>query len=445
MDSSHIGRLRNGTRPLPKKHDFLAAICLYLAEHFKNEYQIHAVKELTGISSVTLGSVQNTAKYLEHWLLEQKQPRIQSDLISDYPEEAEKGKNPDAKLPTQVKFLYGNAGKRKGTEMFFLKILQESEPQTLLLFSDENMAWMYEDPAFARRWTELFTKVIMKGNRIRIIHTISRDMNEIMEALLKWLPIYMTGMIEPYYYPRLRDGVFQYTMFIAPKTSALISSSVRQHTDGMLNILIHDKTALDAVALEYEQYFSQCRPLMQIYTEADNVGYRRAIIGLTGAQGNVYIHSDTPPMFAAPETLIKELEEEEANRDLMAIWKQSVTDFQNIIRKQKVFLVLLDPDIASRGSTSLRPPLTESMAFGKISYTTEQYLAHVENLKKLEERYENLSVRYCRDWKFNAVLYVKEEVGTVLVNTKEPKSAFIIREEYMVNAFWDYLHNRKKS
>ena len=33
-------------------------------------------------------------------------------------------------------------------EQFFLMSLQEQEPQTLLFF-DENMAWLYEDAAFA--------------------------------------------------------------------------------------------------------------------------------------------------------------------------------------------------------------------------------------------------------------------------------------------------------
>ncbi len=34
-------------------------------------------------------------------------------------------------------------------EQFVLMSLQEQEPQTLLLFFDENMAWLYEDAAFA--------------------------------------------------------------------------------------------------------------------------------------------------------------------------------------------------------------------------------------------------------------------------------------------------------
>lgn len=82
------------------------------------------------------------------------------------------------------------------------------------------MAWLYEDAAFAARWAELFTRVLMQGNRVRIIHTVARDMNEMLEAVTKWIPIYMTGAVEPYCYPRLRDGLFRRTLFIAPRTAA---------------------------------------------------------------------------------------------------------------------------------------------------------------------------------------------------------------------------------
>lgn len=106
-------------------------------------------------------------------------------------------------------------------------ILQENTSQTLFLFSDENMEWLYEDAAFAARWAESFKKVIEKGNRVKIIHTVARDINEMLEAVTKWIPIYMTGAVEPYYYPRLRDGLFQRTLFIAPDTGAVVSSSVQ--------------------------------------------------------------------------------------------------------------------------------------------------------------------------------------------------------------------------
>lgn len=90
-------------------------------------------------------------------------------------------------------------------------------------------------------------------------------MNEMLEAVTKWIPIYSAGAIDPYYYPRLRDGVFQRTMLIAPKTAAVVSSSVQMATDETLNLFITDKRAITALTKEYEGYIL-CRPLMRIYT-----------------------------------------------------------------------------------------------------------------------------------------------------------------------------------
>ena len=72
MNGSHIGRLRTGARPLPKKHEYLASMCLYLAEHIRKEYQRNALQKLTGIGDAALGSAEHTARYLEQWLLERE-------------------------------------------------------------------------------------------------------------------------------------------------------------------------------------------------------------------------------------------------------------------------------------------------------------------------------------------------------------------------------------
>lgn len=238
-------------------------MCRYLAARIKKDYQLNALQKLTGIGDTALGSADATALYLEQWLLEKEHDAAAAAgrLISGFSRLAA---GPAARPEREslheapqkyAAYLYGNAGKRKAVEQFFLMILREEKPQTLLLFSDENMAWLYEEAAFVARWTELFTQVLLKGNRVRIIHTTSRDLNEMLEAVTKWIPIYMTGMIEPYCYPRLRDGLFQRTLFIAPNTAAVISSSVQQDTGGMLNLFITDRAAVDALSCEYQRFF----------------------------------------------------------------------------------------------------------------------------------------------------------------------------------------------
>lgn len=69
IDASHIGRLRNGVRPLPKKHDFVAHICSYLVRHLTKEHQIAALHKITGFSRQP-ASDGDFALFLANWLVD---------------------------------------------------------------------------------------------------------------------------------------------------------------------------------------------------------------------------------------------------------------------------------------------------------------------------------------------------------------------------------------
>ncbi len=449
MNGSHIGRLRSGARKLPKKHDYLAPMCCYLAGHITKDYQIIALQKLTGMGNAAFSSTESLALGLEQWLLEQENDTNAATgrLVSGFARLAAIQPTPavptvnvveEAYKPAPYYYYYGNAGKRKAVEQFFLMILTEEKPQTLLLFSDEDMAWLYEDAAFTKRWAELFTRVILKGNRVCIVHTISRNMNELLEAVMKWVPIYMTGAVEPFYYPRLRDGVLQRTMFIAPMTAAIISSSVQQDTNGMLNLFITDKAALEALTTEYERYHALCRPLMRVFTERDADAFQKVLYGLSAAEGAAYLVCALPPLFSLPESLAKELSEQTGEEAFLLNWKKSVSVFRKNIKTQPLNLAILDPQIALLTPERLSPPMAELLAAGGLVYTQTQYLRSYEHLLKLEKKYENLSVMTKDDLTSNTLLYVREDVGVVMAKGDAPMMAFVISEHNMINAFWDY-------
>lgn len=450
MNSSHIGRLRNGARPLPKKHNYLTGMCLYLAENIEKEYQRNALQKLTGIGYSALDSAENIARYLEQWLLECEKNTVITTgrLISGFsqviasPVDIPVNLNIEEAPQKYAQYLYGNAGKRKAVEQFFLMILQEKKPQTLLLFSDENMAWLYEDPVFSVRWMTLFKQVILKGNRVRIIHTVSRDLNEFLEAITKWIPIYMTGMIEPYYYPRLRDGVFQRTMFIAPDTATIISSSVQQDTDGMLHIFLTNRAAIDALVTEYERYFMLCRPLMRIFTGQEMERLNLDFFRLADAAGDARLQCAMPLLFTMPESLAHELAEQTGSEMLFQLWERSFALFCRNIQEQHLTLTLLDPELALLTPSLLKLPLAEVFSIPDFTYTREQYLAHWEWLRELEQQYDNLTVILSDKLDLHTLLYVKDNVGVVMAKVDLPLAAFIISERNMVSAFWDYMEKR---
>ena len=116
--------------------------------------------------------------------------------------------------------------------------------------------------------------------------------------------------------------------------------------------------------------------------------------------------------------------------------------FRRNIKKQRLFLALLDPQLALLTPNVLRPPLAEVFAIGDFAYTSEQYAMHTERLMRLEKQYENLSVRFCSELAVNTLLYVKEDVGVIMAKTNAPMAAFLTNERNMINAFWDYLEKR---
>ncbi len=443
LDGSYVGRLRTGARALSKKHDYLAPMCRYLAKHIRKEYQLNALQKLTGISPGVLAGEQDTAIWLEGWLTEKEKDisAATGRLISGFSRLPERTPGVPAagtaeEAPAKyAAYLYGNAGKRKAVEQFFLMILQENEPQTLLLFSDEDMAWLNEDAAFAARWAELFKKVIMKGNRVRIIHTVSRDMDHMLWSVTNWLPIYMTGAIEPYCYNRLRDGLFQQTMFIAPRTAAVISSSVQKETEGMLNLFVTDRAALEALTVEYERLFALCRPLIHVYSPRETDALYKRLDGLRAESGDACLSYALPPLFALPESLVNEANTKRGN--LLPMWEQSVAAFQKNIRDNRLSLTVLEPDLVLSRLSEFTLPFAEYM--GGFVYTREQYLAHYKQMMALAEEYSNLSVFVRNDLVHNMLVYVKEETGALKVKTGAAVTGFVSTEKNMVAAFWDTL------
>ena len=137
-------------------------------------------------------------------------------------------------------------------------------PCELLLQSDEGTAWMYEDPTFVSESAKRMVGLAAAGCSSTVVHTVSRGGNEMWEGLREWLPLYLTGAVRPYYYPRMRDGVRMRSLFVARETCALVSNSVQGMGAGALGVLLDDADAASALECEFDAYLALCRPLAQV-------------------------------------------------------------------------------------------------------------------------------------------------------------------------------------
>lgn len=447
IDSSHLGRFRNGARPLPKKHDFVVPMCEYLLKHITKDYQITALRNLTGMTKEMGTTNKDMAKFLADWLLDKKSEsqNVTSRFISGFsrvasaPQVTISVADTSATPIKYAPYYYGNAGKRKAVEQFFLMILQEANPQTILLFSDEDMSWMYEDSIFIKRWTELFIKILVKGNRVKIIHTVTRNIGEMLEGILKWVPIYMTGMVEPYYFPRTRDGLFQRTIFLAPKTAGILSSCVSQNTEGRLNQFITDKVALSAIEGEYNDYLSLCKPLMRIFTTNTLPACTDLIQSVSLSEQDSIISHAIPLLFTMPKKLTIELSKQHNCPQLLEVWEKAYISFKNTVKSSAITEMVLPLSLGLTHPDLLIFPLCNAISCEQFCYTKDQYEEHFNHMLLLEKQHENFTVLQNAKLDTNTLIYVKEGYKAVISKANAPSIVFMINELNMINAFWDYL------
>jgi len=263
FDASYISRIRSGKRGLPTKQPFVEPASEFFARNLREAYQREALATELGIAGPWPKDNAAATSLIANWI-DETLPR---DSGPDAARAAAAPVSADEAKPAspneQTLYFTGNAGRRAAALAFLSEVARLNSPCNLLLQSDEDMSWMIDDESFSQRWAALMGELVAKGCKITIVHTLSRDMNEMWEGVRKWLPLYMAGTVEPYYYPKLRDGIRSRSLFVASGLCALSANSVKNAEEDALVELLHDKTAIKALESEFAAYLALCNPLMK--------------------------------------------------------------------------------------------------------------------------------------------------------------------------------------
>jgi hypothetical protein len=454
LDASYISRLRRGVRNLPKSENYVPLMADYFAKHCLEDFQIKALRECIPQSYIVSNDQSENARSIIKWLKEDSDHSLDSvqgllDVLEDFqfkkPQSWSKIESADhiETKRTLVSIFYGSTGKQEATLAFLLSVINCSKPQTLLLFSDESFDWIGQNPEFAARWAALMSQVIAQGNRICMIHTISRNLDEMLAGLSKWLPLYMTGAIEPYYYPKTRDGLFKRTLFIAPETAAVISNSVGNMEDEAANFLITDKKAVRALTSEYNNLLALCRPLMRIFTCADSQAYNSILYEFEKESADAIVKAESFGILTMPDVvadgIIARMEQTDGKEiaDYLSIRKKN---FMEHLLAHNFTEIITIPALDKMKEGRLRVALPDSSHMQDVFYTRDELILHLENMVMLLKTYPNYHV-YIDTMNKNEgfMLYAKEDVGVIIAKTSAPAITFAINESNMTVSFWDYL------
>lgn len=457
MDPSFISRLRRGVRTPARNVNYIRAMAEYFNRSCHAEYQKAALRE--AMKSSFINQPQETCDMVEllnKWLKEED--KASTDSINEFlndlghfqfkktdPAAASDTHKPYSRAVSEVEEYYGTGGKQEVVLTFLSLVLQSKVPQTLLLYSDEDMGWLTENREFTLQWSNLLAQVMKNGHKIKIIHTVNRDFNEMLAAIREWVPLYMTGSIEPYYYPRIRDNLFRRTLFIAPDTAAVTSGSVGSGTKNAATFLFTNKNTVKALIEEYNDLLSRCRLLMRIFSPFSNDDYLALLAEFEGEERDAVVKTDTLSNVTMPPGVVESILariDSPARGHLLSYQQARIAGFLDSLKRCRFTEIVSLPDqekiLAGEVLVNFSDMLNESLLF----YTPCEYSRHLQNIILLLKTYDNYQVHLTRHKHLDgSLVYVREDVGVLIGKTLPPSVVFALNESNMTAAFWDYMNH----
>ncbi|MBO5636124.1 MAG: hypothetical protein J5906_01175 [Acidaminococcaceae bacterium] len=459
FDASHISRIRNGERGLPSHREFILPAAGFFARAVRTASQKKVLAAQICPGKPWPESLEDATLLLAAWLGEGRQ--INHEELNHY-----LGKTDPDGIPANgtgasaeayvTNYYPGNEGKRQCVIRFLTDLVMADEPVTLLLHSEERMEWIYENPEFAKQWGMLLIKLLQRGSRIVIVHTINRSFEEMVEAVSKWAPLYAAGAIEPYYTSRLRDNVFQRTLFIAKGKSAILAHSTGNPGVNRLNILTTDPVAVNALEQEFNDFLAMCQPLMQIFTPSSFLKIIPVLGTFRKAKDALMQLHITPSLITLPDAVAESLSA-----------RPGCQDFSEYLANHKKWLfmrgkapagditdIIYLPEISTVLKGKVPVPLSVLFGLPPLFYTAEEYLAVLTGALQWMKSSKSYQAVVVPPGAIDPVSgrplsptysIVSSSAGVLLFSTQSQSVMFYTREQFLTNSFWEYLNQLTKS
>ena len=441
LDPSHISRLRRGQRGPIRDGACIDAISAYFARRCRTDFQKNALREL--MDERVADNEADLRRQLAAWLTAENGDDSASGRATDVT--PLRGEKAVCAENAQITVYYGCGSKRQAAEAFISAAEMQEKPGTLLLFSDEAVEWMTEDAAFSSRWAARMTGLLRSGKRICIIHTVNRNLGEMSSAFQLWMPLYMTGMIEPYYCPRVRDGIFRRTLFVLPGVAAAVSSSVGDSAGCEATLLIRDPRMVKAYECEFTKFRALCRPLMRIFTASERKEFLVALDEFESAPEDAVIKTSSLSLVTMPETVLNEIlaRVREKGSALKELHRKRHGRFSRQLETASFCELIRLYSAEEIRSGKVKVALSEILLDKQVAYGLEEYLKHLEGILTLLRECDRFDVGFYEgDEEYT--FYLRGESGAFIERNSAPTVAFVIREWNLAASFQDYLRMRSE-
>lgn len=445
VDRSLVSLLRNGKRGLPRNRERVQSMALFFAQRSAAEFQRHALAEMLGQAALRSSMpTEVLANYLCKWL------EGDTDLVGHIIDGIESvpvspPEPPEVAVPEQTEketlFLYGEEGRREAMLQILQAIQRLDEPCSILITSDDNLEWLLPDYRFTTQVQATMLEAMHRGFTLHQIMPPMNFLTRYTESMRFWLPMYATGQVKVYYYPRLRGNLYRRSIIIVPGHCIRVSTSIGLGSANAISLFSTDPELVQAYTEQYREHLALCRPALTAHPDQED--FLPCLQDILSRQGDFIQTVSELPLVTMPSSLLERCIRESDH----LVWKRTyqmyldeIPNFEEKLRQSPhidmAHLATAEEVRAGKVCMAIAYPTYP----GHLRYTPETYVLHLQNILRLMEQYDHYCFLplYEKDH-MDYDLLVNEDGLALLVRNRSPMLMLELRRPELVQACREHL------
>lgn len=453
VDASLISRYRNGLRAPVNDSQIAPNICTYFINRAEVQQQIDSLRTLCG-ANVNMDL--NNAIYDYLYSCTKKSSYESVDIFLNKMDTISMSSELELPLFQTIAtpdvmadkscYYQGSNGLRSAVKRFLCQIVEQPLTHELLLYSDQNMEWLSGNQEFTQLWTYLMIMVLNKKIKIKIIHNFNRNLEEMFEGITKWLPLYLSGLITPYYNKNKEESQFSHTMFIDKNVGAIAGSFVKGTEFSAVYHYITEKRLLENQVVQYKNLIQKATQFLNVYNQNNKMEYLDQLNKIIAENVDMSLLSQSPSVMTLPKELLQRILErnmlpKDKCMEIISYQKTLSEGFLQTLTTNKVFELINMPSSEDIATGKVEIGISGFLIDTPIYYTEEEFSLHKISIDKLLELHSNYHfIPLDRNSLNNVQILSKKGTSIIISKTGSSAVAFAFNSPQIREAFEQYLH-----
>lgn len=456
-DPSYISRIRNGQRQPANPTEFARKISIFVTKHFQTVEQKAVISSLINCPMEELSNYTDFQDRMTNWLLAESGAvkdsmtvfleKLDEFNLNEYIHSIHFNELKIPSVPFQIPIsrTYWGIKEMMESELDFLKatVLSKSTAP-VIMYSDMPMKEMAKDPEFPKKWMFGMAMMLKKGLHLYQIHNLDRSFDEMMLGLESWIPMYMTGLISPYYLKNVQNNTFLHLLKVSGSAALSGEAITGCHENGKY-YLTKSKREVAYYQRRADELLKNADSLMDIYRSEREAELNTFLISDIRKSGKRRGIRSTLPLYTISEELLERIL---IRHDIDGRQKQRIRKHVKM-QKERIISILASETLEDEVPAltpeefSKNPPVLDLSGIfceTNLPYSEEEYMMHMSDTKAFARKNPNYILRISTTHAFhNLQILVHEGQWAIISKSKAPAIHFIIHHPKLRNAIENFI------